>query len=332
MSSVLDQFEESLVRASRTLYEQHANSSRAETVSMTIGRRRSFLGVRLHRRGRRMALGALLVGILAAAGTSVFGPTGNPAESTQIDCGEGRTVANVTGEPLRDCTTLWPSIYHHPAPPLVAWVYETGGTVVVTPADHPPSGHGWRRLPSGWKANAAVLGLHLQLEDITTGLEAHRCWSASEASALVTSILRADGLDSWKVRVKTEKVNSAHPTCLTVAAVTGAAARSVLLVERSEPEPPGWSRPFPSGTIEHARLTFTETHVNRSLAADGHCASVAQAATLWRSTARAAGIPDARYVLFTQADGPNTTTDCARVLVDAPGGGGPANVYAADLR
>ena len=88
MSSILDQFEESLVCASRTLYEQHANNARVETASTTTGKRRSFLGVRLHRRGRRIAVGALLVGILAAAGTSVFGPTGNPAEITQLDCGE----------------------------------------------------------------------------------------------------------------------------------------------------------------------------------------------------------------------------------------------------
>jgi hypothetical protein len=330
MSSVLDRFEESLVRASRTLYEQAANNAQVETASTSTGTRRSFPGVRLHRRGRRIAVGALLVGILAAAGTSVFGPHGNPAEITQIDCGEGTAVANVTGEPVRGCTIMWQSIYHRPAPPLVAWIYETGGVVVVTPAGHPPSGSGWQRLPSSWKANAAVLGLHLQLEDISTGLEAHRCWSASRASALVTSILRADGFRSWQVRVRTERANSAHPTCLSVAAVMGSAARSILLVERPEWEPAGWSPPFPSGPIEHARLTSAETRVNSSLAAGGRCESVGQAARLWRSTARAAGIPDARYVLFTQANSHNTTR-CARVLVNTPGGGGPANVYAADL-
>jgi hypothetical protein len=331
MSSVLDQFEESLVRASRTLYEQHADNTRAKTAGTRSAQRRSLWGVPLHRRGRRIAAGALLAGILAAAGASVLGPTGNPAEITQIDCGEGTTVANVTGEPVRDCATLWQSIYHRPAPPLVAWVYETGGAVVVTPAGHPPSGRGWRRLPSGWRADSAVLQLNMQLEDITTGIQARSCWSAPTATALVTSILRADGLRTWHVRVKTERANSAHPICLTVSAVTGAAARSVLLVERSEQEPPGWSRPFPSGPIEHARLTSAETHVNGALAADGHCASAAQAATLWRSTARAAAIPDARYVLFTQASGHNATTGCARVLVNTPGGGGPANIYAADL-
>ncbi len=331
MSSFLDQFEKSLVRASRMLYEQHAASARAKTASTRTAQRRSFLGVRLHRRGLRIAAGALLVGTLAAAGASVLGPTRNPAEITQIDCGEGTTVANVTGEPVRDCATLWRSIYHRPAPPLVAWIYETGGAVVVTPAGHPPSGRGWRPLPSGWRADSAVLQLSMQLEDITTGIQTRSCWSASTATALVTSILRADGLRTWHVRVKTERANSAHATCLTVSAVTGAAARSVLLVERPEQEPPGWSRPFPSGPIEHTRLTSAETHVNSALAADGHCASVAQAATLWRSTARATGIPDARYVLFTQATGHKATAGCARVLVNAPGGGGPASVYAADL-
>jgi hypothetical protein len=330
MSTVLDQYGESLVSASRTLYEQDANNVCAETAGTTTSQPRSILGVRLHHRGRRIAVGALLVGILAAAGTSVFGPHGNPAEITQIDCGEGTTVANVTGEPVRGCTIMWQSIYHRPAPPLVAWIYETGGAVVVTPAGHPPSGSGWQRLPSSWKANAAVLGLHLQLEDITTGLEAHRCWSASKANALVTSILRADGLRSWQVRVKTERAHSPHPTCLSVAAVMGSAAHLVLLVERPEQQPAGWSPPFPSGPIEHARLTSAETRVNSSLAARGRCESVGQAARLWRSTARAIGIPDARYILFTQANSHNTTR-CARVLVNAPGGGGPANVYAADL-
>ncbi len=248
------------------------------------------------------------------------------------DRGQQGSSAFVTGEPVRDCATLWPSIYHQPAPALSAWVYDTGGVVVVTRADQPPAGSGWRRLPVGWKANAAVLGLHLQLEDITTGLEAQRCWSASDASARVTSILRADGLASWHVRVTTEPANGAHPNCLLVASVTGAQPHSVLLVERPIQDRGNLSTMVetPSGPVEHARLVSTETSVNSSLTAAGRCESVASAASLWRSSAKAAAIPTGRYVLFTQT-GTSTTTHCARVLVDSPGGGGPANVYAADL-
>ena len=337
MNSAFDQFERSLVLASRTLHERHsaiasADEARRHALSTTVPRRISRVRALVQRGGWRIPAGALLAGALVAAGSSVFGPTGNPREITEIQCGQQGSSAFVTGEPVRDCATLWPSIYHQPAPALTAWVYDTGGVVVVTPADQPPAGRGWRRLSAGWKANASVLGLHLQLEDITTGLEAHRCWSASDASALVRSILRADGLDAWQLRVNTERADAAHPNCLLVAAVTGAQPRSVLLVERPVQDRGNHSTMVetPSGPIEHARLVSTETSVNSSLTAAGRCASVASAAALWRSSAKAAGIPAGRYVLFMQT-GTSTTTHCARVLVDSPGGGGPADVYAADL-
>jgi hypothetical protein len=335
MSSALDRFEQSLVRASTTLHQQHvagtpAASAEAVGVDTLTRRRPSRLRTAIGRHRWHIPAGALAIGVLAAAGTSLLGATGNPREIPQIQCGERGSSEFVTGEPVRDCATLWPSLYHHPAPALVAWVAETGGVVVVTPADRPPRGGEWRRLPSGWTADSAVLQLHTQLEDITTGIEAHSCWSAPAASALVASILRADGLGSWHVRVKTERANGAHPNCLLVSAATGADTRSVLLVERPVQEPAGSPRTFPSGADEHERLTSTETRVNSTLSAAGRCASVAQAAALWRSSALAAGIPTARYVLFTQPTA-HRTTSCARVFVNTPGGGGPADVYAAEL-
>jgi hypothetical protein len=212
-----------------------------------------------------------------------------------------------------------------------ASVAQTGGVVVVTPANRPPPGAGWRRLPAGWRADAAVLGLHVQLEDITTGLEAHLCWSASAARALVASTLRADGLGAWQVRVHDDRSDGAHPNCLTVAAVVGGGPHSVLLVEARVQDrgKPARLVNTPSGSVEHARLTATETRVNRMLEAGQGCASVARAAALWRARAAAAGIPRARYVLFTQTH--TSAAACARVLVNSPGGGGAADVYAADL-
>jgi hypothetical protein len=338
MSSALDQFGESLVRASHTLHRERlaagAGAGEEQTgAGMKSPRRASRVRGSLRRGGWRIPAGALLVGVLAAAGNAVFGPTGNPEEITQIQCGQRGSSAFVTGEPVRDCATLWPSLYHRPAPPLVAWVAETGGVVVVTAADRPPAGAGWRRLPSGWKANAAVLGLRLQLEDITTGFEAHRCWAASRARALVTSILRSDGLGSWTVHVHHDRPDGAHPNCLTAIAATGAEPHSVVLVETwvQDRGNPATLVNAPSGPIEHARLTSTETHVNSALRATGRCAGLREAASLWRSGAAAAGISDARYVLFTQTGTSRSPTKCARVLVDSPGGGGPAYVYAADL-
>jgi hypothetical protein len=337
MSGALDRFEQQLVRASRTLHGEHAaavglgaarrpGSSAAGVPRASRPRRAAW------RRGWRIPAGVLVIGALAAAGSAVFGPSGNPREITEIQCGQRGSSAFVTGEPVRDCATLWPSLYHRPAPALVAWVARTGGVVVVTPAGRPPTGAGWRRLPAGWRADAAVLGLHVQLEDITTGLEAHQCWSAPAAWALVTSTLHADGLDSWRVGVHDDRADGAHPNCLTVIAAVGGEPRLVLLVEArvQVAGDPARLVDTPSGAVEHARLTVVETRVNRALRADHGCASVARAAALWRSSAAAAGIPGARYVLFTQT-GASTATSCARVFVNSPGGGGAAEVYAADL-
>lgn len=337
MNGALEQFEQSLVRASRTLHEQHVagappDRARRPRASRANAPQTSRVRELLRRGGWRVPAGALVIGALVAAGTSVLGPTGNPREITSIQCGDRGSSAFVTGEPLRDCASLWPSLYHHTAPPLAAWVAETGGVVVVTPADRPPAGTEWRRLPAGWKADSAVLGLNVQLEDITTGLEAHACWSAREASALITSILRSDGLDTWKVHVNKGRADGAHPNCLSVIAATGAEPHSVLLVEHwvQDPDNPLTSVNTPSGPVEHARLTSTEIRVNGALRANGHCASVSEAARSWRSGAAAAGIPDGRYVLFTQPH-VSARAGCARVLVDSPGGGGPADVYAAVL-
>jgi predicted hydrolase (HD superfamily) len=112
----------------------------------------------------------------------------------------------------------------------------------------------------------------------------------------------------------------------------GGEPRSVGLVEAwvRDPGNPSKLVNTPSGPTEHTRLTTTETKVNQTLRAAGHCAGVAEAAALWRSSAAASGMPAGRYVLFKQA-GRSTTSDCARVLVNSPGGGGPADVYAAEL-
>lgn len=320
MSTALDRFEESLVRASRELHEQQA--ARASVVgerAPSFVFDRQGLGARgkLRRRGWRIAAGVLLVGVLAAAATSVFGPSGNPREITQIECGQRGSSQFVTGEPLRDCATLWPSLYHHTAPALAAWVADTGGVVLVTPANQAPPGEDWRRLPKGWRADAALLLLNAQLEDITTGIEAHACWSAPAARALVRSTLRADRLSSWQVRV-TAREGAPRSDCLHVDAATY--PPSVLLVEDRIHKPASWQSPFPSGVAEGERLTSTERHVNSTLTVGGRCASVSQAAALWRSSARAHRISPTRYVLFTQEDGQGIGRDCAPRIRRQPGG------------
>jgi hypothetical protein len=280
----------------------------------------------------RAVAGVLTIGALTAAGSTLFGPHGNPRAISSIECGKGSFVGGMTGDPVRDCATLWPSIYHRPAPHLIAWVASTGGAVVVVPAGMPPVGDQslhWRRLPAGWTQDRATIQLTNQLDDIVDGLQAHPCWSANKAAALVNSTLRADGLASWHLKVKTEPNGGAHPTCLTVDPVVQGDSDSVLLVERHVEAPRGGSFRTPAGALELGRTAAIEKQVNGELSLPGaRCVSVSQAAALWRARAHAAGIPSDRYVLFTQSPA-SAPAGCARIVVNAPGGGGPYDVYVA---
>jgi hypothetical protein len=346
MSSALDQFEGSLVRASRALHQAGGSRVRAdarcEPAAGPRGARRGSATGRLgaewasrawqglRRRPLRAVAGVLTIGALTAAGSTLFGPHGNPRAISSIECGKGSFVGGMTGDPVRDCATLWPSIYHRPAPHLIAWVASTGGAVVVVPAGMPPVGDQslhWRRLPAGWTQDRATIQLTNQLDDIVDGLQAHPCWSANKAAALVNSTLRADGLASWHLKVKTEPNEGAHPTCLIVDPVVQGDSDSVLLVERHVEAPRGGSFRTPAGALELGRTAAIEKQVNGELSLPGaRCVSVSQAAALWRARAHAAGLPDGRYVLFTQSPGA-ASAGCARIIINAPGGGGPYDVY-----
>jgi hypothetical protein len=154
MSSAMDRFEQQLVRASRTLHGEHAATAagrgdpRPGAADEAGVPRVARLRRTVRSRGWRIPAGVLVVGALVAAGSSVFGPSGNPREITEIQCGQRGSSAFVTGEPVRDCAILWRSLYHRSAPPLVAWVAQTGGVVVVVPAGRPPARRGWGRQPT----------------------------------------------------------------------------------------------------------------------------------------------------------------------------------------
>jgi hypothetical protein len=234
-------------------------------------------------------------------------------------------------EPLSARAALWPSLYGHTAPALVAWVYETGGAVVVRPAGDPPNGPGWTRLPKGWRADGTVIEINDQLEDITTGLPSRPCWPGDSAEKLVRSILRNDGLSYWHVRVNLQTPDAGpSDTCSTVIQTTGGSRRQapniVVLVVHDTPQPPHDSVRYPNRFGGRRRLA--EARANRSLHAAGRCASISRAETQWRSEAQADGVPAREYVLSSAVSSGGTS--CARILISEPGGGGPASVVAAD--
>jgi len=280
----------------------------------------------LRRRRWRVLAGAVAVAVLAGAGTAVFGPTGNPKDLASFECGmsdhSGYSGQLVGPNPVSACAALWPSLYHHAAPPLRAWVGATGGVVWVLPANAPPRERGWVRLPPGWRADGALIELTDQLEDITTGLPARSCWPASSAAALVSSILRSDGLADWNVVSHTGPSTEHDATCtaLDTPPSIEAQTRTVALRLLARRLPAGGSWPSPVRRAEGQRLTSVETRVNRALVAGGRCATVTQAAALWRSEAHAGGLRQS-YNLVSLTTKPVSGTPCARIIVDLLGGG-----------
>lgn len=283
----------------------------------------------LRRRPLRVLAGVAAVGALSAAGSTLFGPQGNPRAILSIECGQ-TVVSSATGNPVGDCAALWPSLYHEPAPHLVAWVASSGGAVVVVPTGAPPAGERvfhWRRLPVDWTQDRAAVLLAHQLEDVSTGLDARTCWQAGSAETLVSSALRADGLADWRIDVRRQPSDGARPTCLAVAPIVQPDSRSVALIERLIGAPTHGSFRTPAAAAELRRVASVERQVNRELsAARTTCVDVPQAATLWRTRIQQAGVPADRYV-FVAWPHATASRDCAHIYVTALGGGGPYNVY-----
>jgi hypothetical protein len=335
MSRALDQFGDSLVRASQDLHRAGGSRTRASRGRAAIGGRSAGwvarTARRLHRRPVRVLAGVAVIGALGAAGATLLGPQGDPRAILSIECG-GTVTASATGSPVSDCAVLWPSLHHEPAPRLVAWVAASGGAVVVVPAGAPPAGakvFHWRRLPAGWTQGRAAVLLAHQLEDISTGLQARTCWSAGPAKDLVRSALNADGLAAWRIDVRRQSGDDSAPTCLTVAPIVQPDGRSVALVERPVRAPARGSFRTPASAAELGRVASVEHRVNLEISADKPvCAGVSRAAALWRTRIRQVGLPADRYGVIAWPHAP-VSGGCAHVYVTAPGGGGPYDVYVA---
>jgi hypothetical protein len=335
MSGALDRFGDSLVRASEDLYRAGGSPMRrtAEPIAgMPFRRWIARAGRRLGRHPWRVFAGVLAVGALSAAGSTLFGPRGNPRTILSIQCAQ-RIVESASGSPVNDCRALWRSLYHEPAPHLTAWVADSGGAVVVVPTGSPPAGDSyfhWRRLPPGWTQDRAAVVLSHQLQDISTGLEARACWSASSVQTLVRSALRTDDLGSWRIEVRGQPGIDAEPPCLTVTPIVQVASHSVAVIERLLKAPAHGSFRTPAGATELKRVADAEREVNRDIATTGgQCMNAHNALALWRQSMKRIGLAEDRYVLLSSSQA-GLVGGCARFYVTAPGGGGPYSVYLTD--
>lgn len=369
MSSALDRFERSLVAASRALSAQGAPASTQGVPAIGPTGARAPRFRRLRSLGRAvqvtLVLGAFcgLAGGAAAAYLLLGDGVTRTLPSFECDLpgNSGAIIPAVTGSPLVDCANAWPSATggRHAAPHLAIWGPTNGRLAAIArPASWgPPARSGWRRLPTSWTVDLQTVELSDQLGNISepfTSLTSQSCSYLSADVAAVRSLLRIDGLPSWRVSVQGQAGQLSNGCRSTVASVNGQAKAIELIQSPAQSRSPSGSAAAVPPTITrhvtlaHQQLKRLYAAVNRELA--GRCESVPAAAALWTRRARAAGFSPAtlavwreanarkpnpatffkHYTLYTQPAQQRTGT-CAHVLVMEVPGSGVANVYAARI-
>jgi hypothetical protein len=268
----------------------------------------------------------------------------------------------VTGSPVVDCATIWPSASggREAAPPLAVWGVRNGQRLVaiVRPARlGPPSGgyRHWARLPASWSVDLPIVALNDQLSNIDQpfiDLPQPICSYAHADVAAVRSLLLADGLSGWKVEVSGSNMPVSRG-CRPTTPIVDGANRRVLLVQFSAQKAEQGAAPAMQTIDRNVMYAYRQllglfTDVNRQLSTS--CQSVPAAARLWTRAAHAAGYKPAtltwwralnangpgdtvakRYTLYLQPESQRTGR-CAHVLVMGAPGAGPPNVYVARMR
>jgi hypothetical protein len=397
MSNALDRYEQALVQAASRLGPQRLSAPATSRRGQTTNRSRRWpLLDRVRRLGLALQVGLAVSSLSALAGggtvayLSLFsGGTAATLASFQCEISEGHDLTfgagndAITGNPIVDCAAAWPQVTSGAAaaPALAAWATTSGAEVaVVQPmswgAPKPVQwrvervagqlrrirvNQHWRRLPRGWTVDLGVVELTDQLNNISISpYGGPSCTYISDDVRAVRSLLRSDGLMSWRVIASNSPMpsnpESVSSACRNTIPMVASPAHTVLLLQ---------SGPAASVSVRvpaATRLAITESsaaarelrllyrRVNHTL--NGRCHSVGAAASLWIRQARAAGFSAAtpafyramsashsllpprgffdHYTLYMQPASQHTGA-CAHVLVMVVPGSGLANVYAARI-
>lgn len=366
MTPALDTFERSLVEASRALHASDAstpiNGVAAAAACATRSRHRHLRRVRSL---GALAQAAVAIAVLTGcAGVAVAGylllagaqARQLPSFECEINGSFTAITTAVTGNPIADCRTLWPSASsgREAAPRLAIWGVTNGRQLVAIARPlrlgPPHSAHGqrWARLPDTWTVDLPVVVLQDQLSNIDTPFTPvpGECSYAARDIAAVRSLLVSDGLSGWKVQVQGSD-GSVSSACRPIIASVLGPSRTVLLSQMpAQGDGQSLSAAARSALRAHNRLLGLYREVNRRLSRT--CISVPAAAALWLRLAHAAGYrqatlawwhqvnvdssaDDERHFTLYQQPAAQHTGQCAHVLVMAEGGG-PANVYVARIR
>jgi hypothetical protein len=365
MRSALDQFEATLVEASRSLGAPTTAHGRLPTEAP----RRRLRRVRQLGLVAQLALAATSLSALGGAATGAYlwvagGSPGTRALASfecTISTNGTAGASAVTGDPLIDCAAALFQTQARRPPRLVAW---SNGfqTAVVRAADAGPppfSGEVWQRLPAGWTVDLHVVELTDQLNDISAGMaDGPACTYAAHALRLAHALLAADGLTGWRVSLHANN-GPLVSGCGHIAPDVDAPDHTIELIQiqalARPTRTPAWQLRRPREYLRTlASLRSLQVRLNRLLSA--RCESVAQAGRLWRRSASVAGFAAAtaafwrevrasgdsgrsghpplppgfftRYTLFMQPASQDTGA-CAHLLIQD--GGDELIVYAARM-
>ena len=169
----------------------------------------------------QLAAGAAAL-TLAVAGTAAAVQALRPAkEQVLVYCNvpsaEGLLAAtdNIgpTGDPVKDCSSVWQHTTGDASPPLAAYQDENSN-IQVQPADRTAPA-GWKPLPTGVVQDPEQILLNEALQDDIDGTFS-RCFDAHGATAKATDIVQASGLKTWPVSVHQASVTQwPAPNCWT---------------------------------------------------------------------------------------------------------------------
>jgi hypothetical protein len=315
MSTALENFEQLLVTASRTLAGKGAALGDAPAPSPRRRLRTRAPLPRLRQLGLALQLAILITSFSAVAGAVAavyYWVAGGPASTQSLasfSCligprsgtGDAITVA-ITGDPVIDCRLAWIHSEGRPAPPLAAWRNGLGvQTAVVLPASAGPPREstlgGWHRLPPGWTVDLPVVELNDQLNDISARMDdGPVCTYATRAVAIARSLLLYDDLHGWHVAL-TVNNGPLSRDCRHIAANVDEATKTIQLIQiqqlsgREGHSAPGQARIERDYRDALSRLLTLQAVINRRLTTG--CDSIGEAAALWTREARSAGFKPA---------------------------------------
>jgi hypothetical protein len=245
-------------------------------------------------------------------------------------------IPAVTGSPIVDCATWWPSATggRQSSPPLSAWsaVGKALDAVVEPTAWGPPTiprvktGRRasvpvrWEKLPRNWTVDLGVVELTDQLNAITAELfdPPLRCSYASAAVRTVRSLIAADDLSGWRVEVS--PFSGRGPLlsgCRPMIANVDGGIRTVQLLQARGGAPnlrhlkPALRNLVAENTVLNRKLVALQSAVSSSLA--NRCVTVSAAASIWTARAHAAGF-QATDVAYWRAVNASTNPTPSRLL------------------